>query len=119
MTRHYKHGIRTVTLFDERRTALQREVKHHPQLLELLANHPQEEFEVILAEISSYCNVALDGYYGEEDLNKLCGILYEKLKAKRGSLIIGITSEARAAADKEEVTASTKGVADKVSLIIH
>jgi hypothetical protein len=61
---------------------------HHPELCALVANHPPQEFELRLAEIASHCEVLLDGYYSVEELDKLCGILAEKLVKKRGGVLL-------------------------------
>lgn len=74
--------------FPESRIALSREVAEHPPLLELLQKHPQAEFEIILAEIASYCEIVLDGTYSQEDLDKLCDILFKRLRAKRSSILL-------------------------------
>lgn len=74
--------------FPESRIALSREVAEHPPLLELLQKHPQAEFEIILAEIATYCGVVLDGTYTQEDLDKLCDILFKRLRAKRSSILL-------------------------------
>lgn len=73
-------------MFSQHRIDLHLEVKKHPALLELLNNHPQEEFEVLLAEIASYCEVILDGTYTSLDLDGLCKVLYDKLVFKRVGL---------------------------------
>ena len=79
--------------FDERRNLLAQEVKNHPDLAQQLANMQAEqgidasEFEMRLAAVASYCGVALDGDYLPSDLDKLCGILVEKLKKKRTIII--------------------------------
>lgn len=72
-----------VQLFPENFLLLQKEVSHHPRLIELLANHPAGELEIKLAEIATYCDVALNGTYTPDDLGKLAGILEKKLKDKR------------------------------------
>jgi len=79
--------------FDPRRTELAQEVKNHPELAEILANMQSEqgidssEFELRLAACASYCGIILDGEYLPSDLNKLCGILVEKLRKKRTIII--------------------------------
>ena len=70
-------------MFSDHRNDLAREVPKHPELVELLQKHPQEEFEILLAEIACYCEVALDGDYTPEELDNLCDILYRKLQYKR------------------------------------
>lgn len=69
--------------FPEERIRLQQELIHHPELCEFLAKHPANEFEIRLSEIAAYCEVILDGYYSQEELNKLCDILTRRLIQKR------------------------------------
>jgi hypothetical protein len=74
--------------FSDAAIALAQEVSNHPELMKRLANHPAAEFEVKLAEIAAYCDVVLDGLYTQEDLSKLCDILWRKLKAKSSPIIL-------------------------------
>lgn len=67
--------------------ALQEELKNHPKLQKLLANHSADEFELKLGEIAAYCKVIMDGYYTPEALQKLAGILTMKLQEK-GKIIL-------------------------------
>ena len=76
-----------IQMFGENKIALTQEVKNHPTLLALLANHPVGEWELHLAEIAAYCNVALDDLYTEEDVEKICGILVHRLRKKRQIII--------------------------------
>lgn len=73
--------------FSQHRIDLAQEVKKHPPLMELLNNHPQDEFEVLIAEISAYCQVGLDGDYTQEDLDDLSRVLYEKLLVMRTGIV--------------------------------
>ncbi len=82
-----------VVEFHQNRIDLDRELVHHPELLELLANHPSDEFEIRIAEISLYCDIALHGDYLPSDLDKLCGILRNKLWEKRVGTPIIIRGE--------------------------
>lgn len=77
-----------LVFFSESRIQLQKEVRNHPKLCELIADHPVTEFEEIIAEIAAYCNVIMDGAYYPEDLDKLCDILYWKLRNSRSPLIL-------------------------------
>ena len=74
--------------FSPSRIALGREVNHHPDLVALLQKHNQAEFEIILAEIAAYCEVVLDDTYTQEDIDKLCDILWDKLRKKRQAVWI-------------------------------
>ena len=75
-------------MFHQNRIDLQLELKHHPILVELLQNHPQEDFEILLAEVARYCDVILHGDYLPSDLDRLCGILHKKLFEKRSLIVI-------------------------------
>ena len=77
-----------IEMFHQNRIDLDREVRAHPVLMELLANQPSDEFEMRLAQIASYCEVLLHGDYLPSDLDHLCGILYKKLVGKRTPLIL-------------------------------
>lgn len=72
-------------MFPEGYIALNRELATglHPKLERLLANHPSDEVDVKLAEIASYCAVALDATYTLEERDKLCFILAGRLEAVR------------------------------------
>lgn len=74
--------------FPESRIQLAQEVKKHPELMERLQNHRQEDFEIMLAEIATYCDILLHGDYTQSDLDGLCEMLYWKLRDKRSPLCI-------------------------------
>lgn len=74
--------------FPESFIALNQEVSNHPELCRLLAKHPPQETEIRMAEIATYCDIVLDGYYTPEDLEKLADILTKKLKAKNSIIIL-------------------------------
>lgn len=74
-------------MFSAHRIDLAREVTRHPELIELLQKHPQEEFEILIAEIAAYCEVGLDDSYTPSDIDNLCKILYGKLVIKRTGII--------------------------------
>lgn len=66
-----------------------REARLHKDLAEKLACPLSvKTFEDGIAIIAAHCDVALNGDYSGEDLKRLSVILYQKLKAKRGSIII-------------------------------
>jgi hypothetical protein len=72
-------------MFPEGYIALNKELATglHPKLEKLLANHPADETDVKLAEIASYCQVALDATYTLAERDKLCFILAGRLEALR------------------------------------
>jgi len=77
-----------IVMFHQNRIDLDREIHNHSKLMERLANHPADEFEIRLAEIASYCEVLLHGDYTPDDLDKLCGILFKRLLEKRIPIIL-------------------------------
>lgn len=74
--------------FPQKRIDLDREIRHHPELMELLQQQEANEFEVRLVVIATYCEVILHGDYMQERLTSLCGELHKKLLAKRTGIII-------------------------------
>lgn len=81
---------RDIEYFPMNLQRLNAEVLHHPKLLERLANHPANEYEILLSEIASYCEVVLDGIYGPEQQDQLAGILEKRLYNMRpkGSILL-------------------------------
>lgn len=77
-----------IVLFDPRRIALQEELKNHPELCKLIANHPADQFEHRLAEIAAYCDVLLDDYYTQDELSNLCELLTSRLVDKRTQYLL-------------------------------
>jgi hypothetical protein len=76
--------------FPEVRIELAREVRHHPKLTELLAEYDPNDFTEQVAEIAAYCEVVVHGDYLPQEIDHLCGILIQKLKAKRKVIITSI-----------------------------
>lgn len=69
------------------RIELNIECTHHPELIEKLREiqllSDDNSFETMLAGVAAYCEVAIDGYYFPDELNKLCTICTEKLRKRR------------------------------------
>ena len=67
------------------------EISHHPDLIrrlnELLILTPNAGFEEKLAEIAAYCNVLLDGVYGEADLRGIATLCTKKLQELRTGIL--------------------------------
>lgn len=78
----------SLVFFPESFIALNQEVGNHPELCARLAKHPSQELEIRLAEIATYCDIILDGYYTQEDLERLADILVRKLKDKNSIIIL-------------------------------
>lgn len=78
-----------IVMFPQPFLDLATEIKlHHPKLQQLIANHPLDELELRMAEISTYCDVILDGTYTPEDMIRLAETLCRKLEKKRSSIIL-------------------------------
>ena len=75
----------TIQFFPEGYIALNKELATglHPKLEKLLANHLADEVDIKLAEIATYCSVALDGVYTLAERDKLCFILAGRLEVLR------------------------------------
>lgn len=69
--------------FSEARIELNKEVRHHPELQQLLATLGSDDFEDRLACVAAYCSVIVDGFYTPSELDRLCDILIQKLRDKR------------------------------------
>lgn len=69
------------------RIELNIECTHHPLLIEKLREiqilSDDNSFETMLAGVAAYCEVALDGYYSQADINRICTICTERLRKKR------------------------------------
>jgi len=79
--------------FHQNRIDLQKEIPHHPTLVERLQAHPVDEYEIRLAEVGLYCEVYLDGEYTPAELDHLCGILYKKLVTMRSGIITDVSAD--------------------------
>ena len=90
MVREVKKGNYILQYEEEWMIELNRETKHHPELLELLAQFPYEEVGQRIACIAAYCSIMLDGYYTQEHLKHICEKCLERLRDKR-SIIISAT----------------------------
>lgn len=75
-------------MFSDARIALQREVKEHPLLIELLKIYEQDDWPGQLGEIAAYVLVMMDGMYMPHELEKLYDILFWKLRGKRGGIVV-------------------------------
>ena len=74
--------------FPDEMLALQVEISYHPKLQGLLICHSSADFVSRIAEIATYCEVLLDGYYDEEEIKNICTILRRKLQEKRISIML-------------------------------
>lgn len=60
--------------------ALNEELQYHPQLQAIL--HPKMTLEEKLGHIAAYCNVVIDDYFLEEEIETLFHLLLSRLKQK-------------------------------------
>jgi hypothetical protein len=77
---------RYIHLFPQEYLDLQQELRHHPDIVELLQKH-EGDLHLGLAEIAAHFNIILDGQYFESDLTRLAEILTKKLYEKRTLII--------------------------------
>lgn len=64
---------------------IQRELENHPMLTSIL--RPDMTLEERVGHIAAYCNVVLDGYYDDKDLEALFTMLLGRLKKKSAIII--------------------------------
>jgi len=60
--------------------ALNEEIQYHPQLMAVL--NPSMSLEEKFGHIAAYCDVVVDDYYLEDDIEILCHLLLQRLKKK-------------------------------------
>lgn len=87
MNSNSKYKGPVLEYFHHSRVELQKEVANHPQLIEQLAAFSHKDFGGKIGTVAAYCNIAMDGVYSQHDIDKLCGILIDKLKKKRTIII--------------------------------
>ena len=72
---------------------LQAEIQQHPELLIAMLQLPKDSpIELKMAEVATYCDMVLNGIYTEDDILKLAGIMINKMKSKRGELVLEIAT---------------------------
>ena len=74
-------------LFPDSIIALNQEVVNHPQLQYKLSQFRPDQLTEKLAAIATYCDIVIEGYFGEAELDNLCDMLTQKLRDK-GSILI-------------------------------
>ncbi len=90
---HSTSDNRKQEYFPPERLELHIELRQHPDLLELLARHPLDEFEIRIAQIATYCEVILEGDYTPQDLTDLCVVLKRRLVEKRTGIVFPDATE--------------------------
>lgn len=78
--------------FSDNVIALLTEIRKHPDLMTILAVQQNPDPHIHLAEIAAYCGILLDATYTPEDIDKLCGIMVNKLQEKRVIVIHSTSS---------------------------
>lgn len=76
-----------IEMFPEEYLELQRELVHHPVLVELLQKHNGDpHIDVRIMEICVYLHIIVEGTYSQQDFNNLARICTKKLKEMRQDL---------------------------------
>lgn len=77
--------------FPEAFIELNREICNHPELQKRIQKHhdadPELQFSKCIAEVCSYCNVAIDDHFTESMLIKLADLLVWRLREARAEKI--------------------------------
>ena len=83
--KEFRNGKMMLQFFPDGYAALNKELATglHPKLEKLLANHPVEEVDIKIAEICTYCSIAVDGTYTLAERDNLCFILAGRLEVLR------------------------------------
>lgn len=80
---------REIQMFPEVVLAVDAEIRaNHKSLADLLAKYPLRPLESKVAAIAAYCNIAVDGWFTDSDLEKLFELLLTKLK-QNSAIIVG------------------------------
>jgi hypothetical protein len=78
----------TIQMFPEAAIELHKEVSKHPALLSALSClGPESTLNERIAIIAAYLGMVLDGYYVEEELEKLFEIILHKLRNKSAIIL--------------------------------
>lgn len=79
-----------IVMFPEAIQELSQEITYHPELQEKLQWKENSNLDATdkIAVIAAYCDVALDGYYTAEDLEKIADICVKRLRQRRTEIIL-------------------------------
>jgi small ligand-binding sensory domain FIST len=77
-----------IVIFPDSIIALNKEVRNHPNLRLRLSKYSESQLTEKLAEIATYCNVLVEGYFSDDALDDLCNLLIDKLRSKSTILIM-------------------------------
>ena len=75
-------------MFDQEIIDLNQEVAHHPDLMEILGKQTNRDVYIMLLEVATFCNVAVEGDYSKMDILGLCKLLRDRLFQRRTGVII-------------------------------
>lgn len=78
-----------IQMLSEQVQALQRELRNHPKL----AAHVLEQsktFEDCIAHIAEHLGIVLHGVYDEDQVNRLCQVMVNKLQDERKVIITNV-----------------------------
>ena len=62
---------------------LAKEIVHHPKLFEILYGVKVDDTERLISETAAYCGIIVDGYYSQEEIEKMYVVLLKELQGKR------------------------------------
>ena len=73
-------GGMTVEFFPPNVIAVQKELLNHPDIQEKLAKLETNDWAIRLAKLAAICGIALHDDYSEEDIDRVCGHIMERLR---------------------------------------
>ena len=74
-----------IEMFPPVMLAINKELEYHPMLTSIL--RPEMSLEEKIGHIAAYCNVVIDDYFIEEELDTLMHLLLKRLKNKSIAII--------------------------------
>lgn len=87
-----KQGKVIIEEFPPERVELNIEITHHPELIiemqRVAAQSGTNDFAIMLGVVAAYCEVVVDGTYTQQEIDKLCTILTNRLREKRQTLLL-------------------------------
>jgi hypothetical protein len=72
-----------IEMFPEEWVELNREIAYHPTLMARLANQPDRDPYILLAEIAAHCGYILNDTYTEKQILTLCETFRKDLVSRR------------------------------------
>ena len=74
--------------FEHQLLALQKEIQYHPDLQLILNKQEDKDIYILIAEISAFCGIVMDGDYTKDDMLKVCAICTQKLYERRVGILL-------------------------------